>query len=56
LEKKVVSVDGFHGPEEAKDIVRKGVVAYQKYIQEQEKKHPNTWTPGFAKFQQHYRK
>jgi uncharacterized short protein YbdD (DUF466 family) len=55
LEKKIVTVEGYEGPEVAKKIVAEGMESYNNYMKEQESKLPNTWTPGYQKFRKFYR-
>jgi inorganic pyrophosphatase len=47
LEKKVVIVEGYQGPEAAKQIVLKGAEVYRKYVEEQEQKQPGLMSPKF---------
>ena len=45
LEKKVVRVDGFQGPAEARKIVARGIREYKEYVKEKEKAGQSLMSP-----------
>ncbi|KAG2392455.1 hypothetical protein C9374_012707 [Naegleria lovaniensis] len=45
LEKKVVKVEGYQGPAEARQIVAKGIKAYKEYVKEKEKAGQSLMSP-----------
>jgi hypothetical protein len=50
LEKKVVKVNGFKGPEEARNIVTEGMKDYIKYMEMQEELTPQHKSPNFQSY------
>ncbi|KAL0480473.1 inorganic pyrophosphatase [Acrasis kona] len=55
LDKKVVSISGFDGPEKAKEIISKGIKDYQTYMETQMSKHPEVWSPAFSSYNKFFK-